>query len=53
MVAAIDSGRTDGNLSSAIRLFVLDHYRTMIGATGGAPGSDGETAVPSALPNRG
>jgi predicted DNA-binding ribbon-helix-helix protein len=26
MVAAIDTGRTHGNLSSAIRLFVLDHY---------------------------
>lgn len=27
MVASIDSGRGDGNLSSAIRLFVLDYYR--------------------------
>ncbi len=27
MVAAIDSDRRHGNLSSAIRLFVLDHYR--------------------------
>ena len=27
LVAAIDSGRQQGNLSSAIRLFVLDHYR--------------------------
>jgi predicted DNA-binding ribbon-helix-helix protein len=27
MVASIDGGRGDGNLSSAIRLFVLDHYR--------------------------
>jgi predicted DNA-binding ribbon-helix-helix protein len=26
-VATIDSGRSQGNLSSAIRLFVLDHYR--------------------------
>jgi predicted DNA-binding ribbon-helix-helix protein len=26
MVAAIDSERAHGNLSSAIRLFVLDHY---------------------------
>ncbi len=26
-VAAIDSERRHGNLSSAIRLFVLDHYR--------------------------
>ncbi len=28
MVAAIDSDRRHGNLSSAIRLFVLDHYRS-------------------------
>jgi predicted DNA-binding ribbon-helix-helix protein len=27
LVASIDGGRGDGNLSSAIRLFVLDHYR--------------------------
>ena len=27
LVAAIDSERRHGNLSSAIRLFVLDHYR--------------------------
>jgi predicted DNA-binding ribbon-helix-helix protein len=53
MVATIDSGRTDGNLSSAIRLFVLDHYRTLIGAVAGTPGSGGETTVPSALPGRG
>jgi predicted DNA-binding ribbon-helix-helix protein len=32
MVAIIDSGRAHGNLSSAIRLFVLDHYRNMISA---------------------
>jgi predicted DNA-binding ribbon-helix-helix protein len=31
MVAAIDSARAHGNLSSAIRLFVLDHFRTLIG----------------------
>jgi predicted DNA-binding ribbon-helix-helix protein len=31
LVAGIDSGRT-GNLSSAIRLFVLNHYRAMISA---------------------
>jgi predicted DNA-binding ribbon-helix-helix protein len=30
LVAAIDSDRTRGNLSSALRLFVLDHYRTQI-----------------------
>jgi predicted DNA-binding ribbon-helix-helix protein len=28
MVAAIDSERRHGNLSSAIRLFVLNHYRS-------------------------
>ena len=28
MVASIDSERRHGNLSSAIRLFVLDHYRS-------------------------
>lgn len=27
LVASIDTGRAGGNLSSAIRLFVLDHYR--------------------------
>ena len=31
MVAAIDTDRRHGNLSSAIRLFVLDHYRTQVG----------------------
>lgn len=28
LIAVIDDGRRSGNLSSAIRLFVLDHYRT-------------------------
>src|SRR5579872_6405495 len=32
LVAAIDSERQLGNLSSAIRLFVLDHYRARTGA---------------------
>jgi predicted DNA-binding ribbon-helix-helix protein len=31
LVAAIDSERRHGNLSSAIRLFVLDHYRCLLG----------------------
>jgi predicted DNA-binding ribbon-helix-helix protein len=30
LVAAIDSERQHGNLSSAIRLFVLDHYRNRL-----------------------
>jgi predicted DNA-binding ribbon-helix-helix protein len=33
-VAAIDAERRQGNLSSAIRLFVLDHYRAQAGAHG-------------------
>ena len=32
LVASIDTGRHDGNLSSAIRLFVLDHYRALAGS---------------------
>ena len=30
LVSAIDTNRSQGNLSSAIRLFVLDHYRSSI-----------------------
>ncbi len=32
LVAEIDQGRRGGNLSSAVRLFVLDHYRRRAGA---------------------
>ena len=32
LVASIDTDRRHGNLSSAIRLFVLDHYRAQSGA---------------------
>jgi predicted DNA-binding ribbon-helix-helix protein len=55
MVAAIDSGRPAGNLSSAIRLFVLDHYRAMIGTAAGTQGARGEIAAPasSAVPTKG
>jgi predicted DNA-binding ribbon-helix-helix protein len=35
MVGTIDSTRAQGNLSSALRLFVLDHYRTQIAAADG------------------
>jgi predicted DNA-binding ribbon-helix-helix protein len=31
LVGTIDTDRHHGNLSSAIRLFVLDHYRAQIG----------------------
>jgi predicted DNA-binding ribbon-helix-helix protein len=32
LIAAIDSGRQHGNLSSAIRLFVLNFYRDQLSA---------------------
>jgi predicted DNA-binding ribbon-helix-helix protein len=33
LVSTIDNERQHGNLSSAIRLFVLDHYRSQAGAS--------------------
>ena len=36
LVATIDTDRRHGNLSSAIRLFVLDHFRAQIGDERGA-----------------
>jgi predicted DNA-binding ribbon-helix-helix protein len=36
LVGEIDSNRQQGNLSSAIRLFVLDYFRTRAQAAGGA-----------------
>lgn len=51
LIGSIDSERLHGNLSSAIRLFVLDYYRTKIGAASGAKGSDVEgthTPLPEA-----
>jgi predicted DNA-binding ribbon-helix-helix protein len=51
MVSNIDSERQHGNLSSAIRLFVLDHYRTMIVAEAAAQSSHAEMTAqrPAAL----
>ena len=53
LVALIDTDRRHGNLSSAIRLFVLDHYRAQIGsgATRGAirEASGGARAAASVL----
>ena len=34
LVGAIDADRKQGNLSSAIRLFVLDHFQARIGGNG-------------------
>jgi predicted DNA-binding ribbon-helix-helix protein len=53
VVAAIDTDRHQGNLSSAIRLFVLDHYRAMAaehrntksGSQGGAGARSGSLVV--------
>jgi predicted DNA-binding ribbon-helix-helix protein len=47
MVASIDTGRHAGNLSSAIRLFVLDHYRGQL--NGGASRETDEGRVASVL----
>ena len=47
MVAVIDSGRQHGNLSSAIRLFVLDFYRTR-----SSPENDGPRETHEAMANR-
>ena len=35
LVGEIDSNRQQGNLSSAIRLFVLDYFRTRANGSGG------------------
>lgn len=53
LVASIDGDRRQGNLSSAIRLFVLDHYRALAASAGGRPAetreSGGGRPAPSAL----
>jgi len=42
LVGGIDSGRT-GNLSSAIRLFVLGHYRAMVSPPPASQSAHAET----------
>jgi predicted DNA-binding ribbon-helix-helix protein len=50
LVASIDTDRRVGNLSSAIRLFVLDYYRAQSGArAGGAARETGGTRTSSVL----
>jgi predicted DNA-binding ribbon-helix-helix protein len=44
LVASIDAGRQQGNLSSALRLFVLDFYRGQLGREAGS-GEDPKTAA--------
>lgn len=41
LVATIDTDRQQGNLSSAIRLFVLDHYRSQLDTERREPQHDG------------
>jgi predicted DNA-binding ribbon-helix-helix protein len=45
LVGLIDANRLQGNSSSAIRLFVLDHYRTMIGSEAAAHGEATKVAA--------
>ena len=45
LVGSIDSERVHGNLSSAVRLFVLDYYRNQIAAAAGTRGSDVEAML--------
>jgi len=51
MVASIDTDRRHGNLSSAIRLFVLDHYRAQISNDRSAKGVSRETSITRATPS--
>jgi predicted DNA-binding ribbon-helix-helix protein len=45
LVATIDAGRQHGNLSSAIRLFVLDHFRAETGENIGRERGRGKIAA--------
>jgi hypothetical protein len=45
LVTAVDSERPQSNLSSAIRLFVLDFYRDQLADVEGATMTDVETAL--------
>jgi predicted DNA-binding ribbon-helix-helix protein len=49
MVATIDTDRRHGNLSSAIRLFVLDYYRAQVGDERRAREAGGTRGRPSVL----
>jgi predicted DNA-binding ribbon-helix-helix protein len=50
LVAEIDTGRPHGNLSSAIRLFVLDHYRARTNGHAETTGQTPIMVVPAAAP---
>jgi predicted DNA-binding ribbon-helix-helix protein len=48
LVTEIDSTRRRGSLSSAIRVFVLDHYRRGSGSVSKAVGTDGRSGMRAA-----
>jgi predicted DNA-binding ribbon-helix-helix protein len=52
VVATIDAGRQHGNLSSAIRLFVLDHFRAETDGNVGHEGGRGKTAATASAARR-
>ena len=45
LITAVDSERQQGNLSSAIRLFVLDFYRSQVADIKGRDHAEGHLAV--------
>jgi predicted DNA-binding ribbon-helix-helix protein len=45
LVGSIDADRRQGNLSSAIRLFVLDHYRSQLAEHGKQAGESREPGI--------
>jgi predicted DNA-binding ribbon-helix-helix protein len=45
LVASIDSDRQHGNLSSALRLFVLDFYRNQLGDEVGLQGASHDELI--------
>lgn len=52
VVASIDTERRHGNLSSAIRLFVLDHFRTQsVRAAAAVHDDERKTTVPHLSPS--
>lgn len=50
LVGEIDSNRQQGNLSSAIRLFVLDHFKSRAANSSEPKQPDGRHVAPVAAP---
>jgi predicted DNA-binding ribbon-helix-helix protein len=47
LVQRIDGDRGDGNLSSAVRVFVLDHFRTLVAGEPAQQRIDGGAVMPA------